>query len=409
MADSSIIHPFGKEMVTVTTEFCGRELKLEYGRMAFQAGGAVMVTYGDTVVMGIATAASKPDPHIDYFPLSIDYEEKMYATGKISGSRFIKREGRPSENAILTGRLIDRPIRPLFPKDFKNPLQGIGMVLSVDPELKPDTIAMIAVSAAISLTGAPFDGPVAGVRMGLVGGELVAYPTVEQIAESDLDLTVAGTEGAIMMVEAGANEVDEDTMVKALEQAHKAIQPAIKAQQELIEKVGVTPIEYEEVAVDEDIRAEVDKFLAGKMGADVRGKDKEQRDSKVEALRDAMVEELVGELAEGEDEHAHKEKEHHYREAFGAAMKAELRRAIIEEGARPDERGPEDIRPLSSEVGVLPRPHGSSIFTRGSTQALNVVTLAPLSYAQLIDTMEEDREARFFHHYNMPGYTVGEI
>ena len=400
---SDIIHPFGKEKVVVETQFCGRTLTLEYGRLAFQAGGSVLVTYGDTVVLGIAGADSKPDPHLDYFPLSIDYEEKMYASGKISGSRFIKREGRPSEDAILTARLIDRPIRPLFPKDYKNPVQGIATVLSVDPELKPDTIAMIAVSAAISLTGAPFEGPVAGVRIGLIDGKLVAYPEKSQITSSDLDLTVAGTEKAIMMVEAGANEVDEETMVRALELGHESIQPAIQAQKELIEKVGVERIAFESMEIDADIVAKVDDFLKGKMGESIRSANKLETDAAVAKLLEEMDAALIG-----DDEELATER-HHYHQAFGAAMKKEVRRAILEEGIRPDLRGPEDIRPLSSQVGVLPRTHGSSIFTRGSTQALNVTTLAPLSYAQVIDTMEEDKAQAFFHHYNMPGYTVGEI
>jgi len=395
------INPFGKDIITVETEFCGRKLTLETGRLAFQAGGAVLARYGDTVVFASAVANQHHTPHMDYFPLSIEYEEKMYAAGKISGSRFIKREGRPSDNAILTGRLIDRPIRPLFPKGYHNEVQVIISVLSLDPELKPDVIGMIAASAAISLTGAPFDGPVGGVRVGLIGDELVPFPTTSQIANSKLDLMVAGTKDAIMMVEAGADEVDEDTMVKALELAHQSIQPVVKLQEELAKKVGVTPFEYTLQNPDEAIQKEVDDFLADKKGDGLRGDNQHERMEKVHEMKAALLEHMKEKLGDEEDLEP-------YKEAFEYAMKQEVRRAIIEDGIRPDNRKTDEIRPLSSEVGILPRTHGSSLFTRGSTQALNVTTLAPLSYAQIIDTMEEDVENFYFHHYNMPGYSTGE-
>lgn len=395
------INPFGKDIVSVETEFCGRKLTLETGRLAFQAGGAVLARYGDTVVFASAVANQHHTPHMDYFPLSIEYEEKMYAAGKISGSRFVKREGRPSDNAILTGRLIDRPIRPLFPKGYHNEVQVIISVLSLDPELKPDTIGMIAASAAISLTGAPFDGPIGGVRIGLIGDELIPFPTTSQIKNSKLDLMVAGTKDAIMMVEAGADEVDEDTMVKALELAHQSIQPVVKMQEELVKKVGVTPFEYELQLPDAEIQKTVDDFLKGKTGDSLRGDNQHERMEKVHEIKAALIEKLKADLGEDEDLEP-------YKEAFEYAMKQEVRRAIIEDGIRPDNRKTDEIRPLSSEVGILPRTHGSSLFTRGSTQALNVTTLAPLSYAQVIDTMEEDTESFYFHHYNMPGYSTGE-
>ncbi len=396
------INPFGKDIISIETEFCGRKLTLETGRLAFQAGGAVLARYGDTVVHAVAVANQRHTPGMEYFPLAIEYEEKMYAAGKISGSRFIKREGRPSENAILTARLIDRPIRPLFPKGYHNQVQAVASVLSLDPELKPDTIAMIAISAAISLTGAPYDGPIGGVRIGYINDKLVAYPSTSDLAESKLDLTVAGTKDAIMMVEAGAEEVDEDTMVQALEMAHQSIQPAIKLQEELIEKVGVEKFEYELQTPDESIQKVVDEFLDGKTGEAIRGNNQHETKEKIKKIKLALLDQLKTELGEEEDLEP-------YKEAFAYAMKQEVRRSIIEDGVRPDNRKTDEIRPLSSEVGVLPRTHGSSIFTRGSTQALNVTTLAPQSYAQVIDTMEEDRENFFFHHYNMPGYTVGEI
>lgn len=397
---SQTINPFGKDIIRVETEFAGRKLTMETGRLAFLAQGAVMVTCGNTVIMGVA-GVSEDTPNLGYFPLSIDYEEKMYAAGKISGSRFIKREGRPSDDAVLTSRLIDRPIRPLFPDSYMNEVQGIATVLSVDKEVKPDIIAMIAVSAALNLTKAPFQGPIGSMRIGLVDDKLIANPTKAQLEESKLDLVVAGTAEAVMMVEAGADEVDEAKMVEALELAHKEMQPAIALQVELAKKMKIVKDKYEEPEVDNTIAEEVDEFLKGKLGDKVRGKNKLERDEKIATLREAMLEELVGDDEE-KDARA-------YKEAFSAAIKKELRRAILEEGIRPDERDATTIRPLSSEVGVLPNVHGSSIFTRGSTQALNIATLAPLSYAQMVDTMERDEEKTFMHHYNMPGFTVGEV
>jgi len=398
---AKITNPFGKEIVSVKGEFCGRPITLESGRLAFQADAAVLVTCGNSIVLGVAQVADKPVKGADYFPLSVDYEEKMYAAGKISGSRFVKREGRPSDDAIQTSRLIDRPIRPLFPKGYHNEVQALAYVLSFDPEVKTDSLAMLAVSAALTLTGAPFAGPVAGVRVGLVNGKLKVYPSSEEIKESKLDLTVAGTKDAIMMVEAGADEVDEETMLDALKLAHESIQPAIKLQQELAKKVGVTPREYELVLPEDRIQKQVEAFMKGKLGDKTRGGEKQEYDARIKALEEAMITELV------KDEETDKAP---YLEAFDYLVKKEVRRSILEDGLRPDGRGPEDIRPLSSEVGVLPNVHGSAIFTRGSTQALNVTTLAPTSYAQMLDTMEEnDTEKYFIHHYNMPGFSTAEI
>jgi len=395
------INPFGKDIIKVEGEFCGRPISLEAGRLAFQAGGSVLVRYGDTMVLGLATSG-RVNPDIDYFPLSIDYEEKMYAAGKISGSRFIKREGRPTEEAILAGRLIDRPMRPLFPKGYRNELQCIATILSLDPELKPDIPAMIAVSAAIMLTGVPFEGPVAGVRIGLVDGKLVAFPTSEQLEKSQLDLVVAGTKDAIMMVEAGASEVSETTMVDAIKLGHESIQPVIELQKQFIEKVGRVEQEFKLVLPDESIEQTITEFVEGKLGHNIRHADMNERDTLLNQLQEEVLTKFVAEDAEPKEKSA-------YTEAFDAVIKKEVRRAILTEGVRPDGRGTEEIRPLSSEVGVLPRAHGSSIFTRGTTQALNVTTLAPLSYAQVVDSMETDTEKRFIHHYNMPGYASGEV
>jgi len=393
------INPFGKKITSVSGDFCGRELTLETGRLAFQASASVTARYGDTVVQAIV-GVGKPVPGLDFFPLSVDYEERFYAAGKISGSRFIKRESRPSEEAILAGRLIDRPIRPLFPKGYRNEVQAIAMILSLDPQLRADIVAMIAISAALRLSGAPFDGPVAGVRIGQVGDKLIAYPTADELENSKLDLTVAGNKKAIMMVEAAANEVSEETLVEAIELAHKSFQSAIDLQEELAKKVGVKESSFELLLPDESIQAAVDKFLAKKV-QDTRGS-LDERTEKIDALKQELTEHFTKELGEEADLRP-------YYDAFDASIKKEVRRAILQDGLRPDNRKPEDIRQLSSEVGVLPRAHGSSIFTRGSTQALNVTTLAPLSYAQMIDTMGENSEKRFFHHYNMPGYASGEI
>ena len=395
------INPFGADIISLETEFAGRKLTLETGRVAFQSQ-TVVVRYGDTVIFGTALAASKPSEHAHYFPLMIDYEEKMYAAGKISGSRFIKREGRPSEDAVLISRLIDRPIRPLFPKGYFNEVQGIASVMSLDPELPADIPAMIAVSAAITLTGAPFDGPVAGVRVGLVDDELVAFPTFEQMESSKLDLVVAGTADAIMMVEAGADEVDEETMSKALELAHETIQSAVKIQSELRDKLKVVEQEYETVADNAELREKIEQFIESDVPS-LTHKDTLTREANVHTLREKVIAEFV----DAEDEEA--PSEHEVKEVYAHLMKQVVRRGILENGVRPDERGPEDIRQLSSEVGVLPRTHGSAIFTRGLTQAINLTTLAPTSYAQMVDTMARDEERNFFHHYNFPGWSVGEI
>jgi polyribonucleotide nucleotidyltransferase len=396
------LNPSGKEIIKVETDFCGRKLSLEINRLGFRTSASVLVRYGDT---GTAMLSPKRLEGFDYFPLSIDYEEKFYASGKISGSRFVKREGRPSDEAILIGRLIDRPIRPLWPKGYRHEVQGVATVLSMDPSFRPDMVAMIAMSAAFSLTGAPFDGPVAGLRVGYdKDGKLSAFLPVEQIEAGGLDLVVAGTADAIMMVEAGANEVSEDKVVEALEYAQKAMQPAIELQKQLIDKVNVTKQEFELDLPDPAIQEEVDKWVEGKLGEDLR-KPYPERNVQVKALRDEMHTEFKQKL--GEEEYASQHQV--YDDAFTLALHKDVRKGIVEDGVRPDGREFNEVRPLSSEVGILPRAHGSSIFTRGLTQGLNIVTLAPLSYAQLIDTMESSSEKRFMHHYNAPGYTVGEV
>ncbi len=399
------INPFGKDIVKVETEFCGRTLSLEINRVGFRSDASVLVRYGDTVVLGTAMVGKTP-VSMDYFPLSIDYEEKFYAAGKISGSRFIKREGRPSDEAILIGRLIDRPIRPLWPKGYRYEAQGIASVLSLDPGFRPDMIAMIAMSTAFMLTGAPFDGPVAGVRVGInKQGEYQAFLSAEELAAGKLDLVVAGKTDAIMMVEAGAREATEEEVVGALEFAKEAIKPAIKLQEELVAKVGVTAREYVLLKPDEEIQAAVDAWLAGKLGENLRMPYPERNDL-VATLKTAMHDDFAAKI--GEEEYQTQKSE--YDEAFQMALHKDVRQGIIEANLRPDGRKLTEIRQLSSEIGFLPRAHGSSLFTRGVTQAMNIVTLASTSYAQMLDTMETtDGERLYMHHYNAPGWTVGEV
>ncbi len=397
------INPNGKEIFSVTTDFCGRPLTLEVNRVGFRTTASVLVTYGDTVVLGTAMVGSKP-VMMDYFPLSIDYEEKFYAAGKISGSRFIKREGRPSDEAILIGRLIDRPIRPLFPKGYRQEVQVISSVLSYDPSFRPDVIAMIASSAALMLAGLPFDGPVSGVRVGYINGEYKAFLTPEEREQSDLDLVVAGVKNGITMVEAGANEVSEELITGALAWALEAYQPAIDLQIELAKKVAPVAKEFTLVLPNPEIQEAVNVWVDGKLGDALR-KPYPERNELVSTLRWAFHAEMTEKLGADEYKALHDE----YDEAFTSALHKDVRKGIVADGLRPDGRKLDEIRILSSEVGLLPRTHGSSLFTRGVTQGMNIVTLAPLSFSQMVDSMESDEtERRYMHHYNAPQYTVGE-
>ncbi len=401
----STINPFGKDIISVSRDFCGRPLTLEVGRVGFRSSASVLVKYGDTVVLGTAMVGSKTLENFDYFPLSIDYEEKMYAAGKISGSRFIKREGRPSDDAILIGRLIDRPIRPLWPKGYRHEVQGVATVLSMDPDFRPDMIAMIAMSTAFMMTGAPFEGPVAGIRLGIdENGGFQAFMKPKDLDSGALDLVVAGTEAGIMMVEAGANEATEEQVADALGFAYEMIQPAIELQKELIEKLDIKKQEFSLVLPDSDVQSQVDGWVDGKLGRQLH-KPYPERNVLVHDLRTAMETHFIKELGEDEFKAVRRE----YDEAFTGALHKDVRKHIVEDGIRPDGRKTTEIRQLSSEIGFLPRAHGSSLFTRGMTQALNIVTLAPLSYVQLVDTMEREAERRYLHHYNAPGYTVGEV
>lgn len=408
-----IINPKGKQTLQVETELCGRKLTLEVNRVGFRSTASVLVTYGDTVVLGSVVVGQKPVVQ-DFFPLSIDYEEKFYAAGKISGSKFIKREGKPADEAILVGRLIDRPIRPLFPKGYRQEVQVVTTVLAMDPDFRPDMVAMIAASSALMLSGTPFDGPVAGLRIGRINGEFKAFLTPEEREQSIMDLVVACKDGKVMMVEAGANEVPEAMIIEAMHWAVKNVQPALDLQRELAEKVGVVPQNYELVLPDEEIQEKVETWYKAHAGDQVRGNVLERQDV-IAQLKDEMHAELAQELGEGETEEEKiadyiERMQGEYDQAFDLAVHHEVRRAIIEDGVRPDGRKLTEVRPLSSQVGILPRVHGSSLFTRGLTQALNVVTLAPLSFAQVVDTMEvTDGKRRYMHHYNAPSYTVGEV
>lgn len=395
----------GKDIIRVSTDWLGRGLSMEVNKVGFRTTASVIVRYGDTVVLGIADSG-EVNPNLDYFPLSIDYEEKYYASGKISSSRFIKREGRPSDEAILIGRLIDRPIRPLFPKGYRNECQVVTTVLSMDPAFRPDAVAMLAASAALMLTGVPFDGPIAGLRIGLDEQDnFRAFMSRSELEQSRLDLFVAGKTDKVMMVEAGANEVSEDTLADAFAWALEQIKPALDLQLELRDLVQPEAQSYQLVTPDEQIAEQVEGYLSDKLTDDLRVTYAE-RNPQIAEIKQAMLEHFQADY----DEATWPERQADYLDAFDKVMHQNVRQGIIERGVRPDGRQLDEIRPLSSEVHLLPRTHGSSLFTRGLTQALNIVTLAPLSYAQLVDTMEvTDGERRYMHHYNAPGYTVGEI
>ena len=378
----------------------GKTITFEHGRLAKQAGGAVTIQLDDTIVFVSATMSTKPREGIDFFPLSVDYEERLYAGGQIPGS-FFRREGRPGENAILTSRLTDRPLRPLFPKDMRNEVQVIMYSLSSDMENIIDVLAINAASAAIMISNIPWGGPVGAVRIGRINGELVVNPTYTQLEESDLDLRVAGTKEAILMVECAAKEVDEGTITEALEFAHKSMQPLIEAQLKMAAEIGKEKVtDYVSFAIDEDIKAKVLERARGPMN-DLYEKtmSKHERDEGLNALRDEIVAEMTA-----EDE----ELTSSVREAFEAANKSVVRGRILEQGKRPDGRKTTDIRPIWCEVDYLPRTHGSGIFTRGETQVLTSVTLGTPREAKKVDNLTPSDEKRYMHHYNFPPFSVGE-
>lgn len=414
-----IVNPTGKQTIVVSTDFCGKKLSLEVNRVGFRTTSSVLVTYGDTVVLGSVVVSDKPVQQ-DFFPLSIDYEEKFYASGKISGSKFIKREGKPSDEAVLIGRLIDRPIRPLFPKGYRQEVQVVATVLSMDPNFRPDVIGMLAASSALLNAGIPFDGPVAGVRIGRVNGKFKAFLTPEERLASDLDLVVAVKDHKVVMVEAGANEVPESVIIDAMRWAVENVQPALELQQTLRAKLAVEEKAFELILPNQDLQKTVDDWTSeafkgadGKLGTKIRGNVIERKQI-CDDLRAKMHAEFALKFGAGETEEAkiadyEANLKSEYDAAFELAVHHEVRRGIVKDGTRPDGRKLDEVRTLSSQTGLLPRTHGSSLFTRGLTQAMNIVTLAPLSFAQVVDTMEvTDGERRYMHHYNAPSYTVGE-
>jgi polyribonucleotide nucleotidyltransferase len=389
----------------------GKPLVFETGKLAEQAGGAVTVRYGDTVVFAAATVSPTTRPGIDFFPLTVDFEERLYAAGKIPGS-FPRREGRPSEEGILTARLTDRPIRPLFPKGFRNDVQIVVSPFSADQENEPDILAVNAASAALAISPAPFEGPIAAVRVGTVEGKLTLNPTIQELEKSDLDLVVAGTRDAIMMVEAGANQVSEDLMVEALKLAQSGILAIIEAQEQLVRAVGKPKIQWEPEKVDPKKIERINAFLKDKIVAKVRNADKAQREQGLEELKREAIAALVTDKdggSEGGSATLDRISEADVSMVFDDVLKREIRRAILEEGIRPDDRGLTEIRPLHIEVGILPRTHGSALFARGQTQVLSVTTLGPSGDEQIIDTLSPVDSKRFMHHYNFPPYSVGEV
>ena len=388
---------------TFETELAGRKLVIESGKTSELANGSVWVRYGETVVMVNVTASKEPKEGIDFFPLSVDYEEKLYAAGKIPGS-FTKREGKPADKAILTSRAIDRPLRPLFPKDFRNDVCVIATVLSVEPDNSPEVAAMIGASAALSISDIPFGGPTAAVNVGYVDGQIVINPTLEQREKTDLTLTVAGTEEKIAMIEAGANEIPDDIMLEAIKQAHVEIKKLCKFISDIKAEIGKTKFAYKSFEVDHNLFDKIAEKYEDRMYNDVQEIDKTVRDANVDKIKEEVMEYLKNELGEEEVEKRKQE----IGEILYKLEKKCVRKMILEEHKRPDGRKLDEIRPLSCEVGVLPRVHGSAIFTRGQTQVLSVATLGMMSEEQELDGLDEQTSKRYMHQYNFPAYSVGE-
>lgn len=384
---------------TFRTALGGRLLQLEIGKVCEQANGQVTVRYGDTVVNCTATASKQPRQDIDFFPLSCDYEEKMYAVGKIPGG-YIKREGRPGEHGILTSRLMDRPLRPLFPKGFRNDVSVVAVAMSVDHDCSPEVAAMIGSSVALATSDIPWDGPTGSVKVGRVDGELIINPTYEQRMKSDIDLTVAGTKEAIMMVEAGANEVSESDMLDAIMFAHEEIKQLCVFIEEIANEVGKEKMEYVVFKTDDDVDEAVRAYATDKMIEAIKTFDKLERLENMEKV-ETETHEHFAEIFEDRDKEVG--------EVLYAIKKEQVRSMILDEGVRPDNRKLSEIRPLFSETGFLPRAHGTGLFKRGQTQVLSVATLAPLSEAQDLDSIDIDRTTkRYMHQYNFPGYSTGE-
>lgn len=385
-------------------DFCGRGITVETGEIAKQADGAVIIRYGDTVTLSTACASNQAKEGIDFFPLTVSFEEKLYSVGKIPGG-FLRREGRPSEHATLTARMIDRPIRPLFAEGFRNEVQVVNTVLSVDQDASPEMAAMFGASLALCISDIPFNGPIAGVKVGRINGELVANPTVAQMEESDIDLTVAGTAQALNMVEAGAKEVSEEDMLAALMFGHEQIKKLCAFQEEIVAACGKEKREIELYAVDETIDREVRANFEAQIRAAVSIKEKLERYGKIDDLTDEAAEMIANKEYESEKDQNNAVKQ--AREICRGIEADEVRRLIIEDKVRPDGRQIDEIRPLNSQVDLLPRVHGSALFTRGETQVLSTTTLGALNDNQIIDDLTVVDSKRFMHHYNFPPYCVG--
>ena len=384
---------------TFKTTFAGRELTVETGKVCGLANGSCWIRYGESVVMVNVTASPKPRDGVDFFPLSVDYEEKLYSVGKIPGG-FLKREGRPSEKAILTSRVVDRPMRPLFPKDMRNDVAIVMTVLAVDPDTQPEILSMIGASVAVTISDIPWNGPIGGISVGLVDGEIVLMPDAEQRAKSDLQLTVASSEKKVVMIEAGANEVDDDTMLKAImaghEEINKSIIPFIK---EIQAAIGKPKFEFPSMEIDHNLIDALMEEFGDQVKYALDTDDKNIREARLQPIKDA-IHEKYDEIYPDQDSIID--------EAIYKLQKVIVRRWLLDEQKRVDGRGMDDMRPLASEVNLLPRVHGSGLFTRGQTQVLTVATLGPVSDAQKLEGIDEEDTKRYMHHYNFPAYSVGE-
>ena len=382
---------------TFKTTYAGRELVVETGKTCGLANGSCWVRYGDTVVMGNVTASAKPREGVDFFPLSVDFEEKLYAVGKIPGS-FLKREGKASEKAILTSRCVDRPIRPLFPKDMRNDVSVVMTVLAVDPDNSPEIAGMIATSVALSISDIPWNGPVASINVGYVDGELILNPTLEQRAKNKLNLTVAGSAEKIVMIEAGADEISDELMLEAIAKGHEEIKKMVSFINDIKAEIGKPKFEFQSMEISHEIMDDVEALVGEKVKVALDTDDKNVRDARMQPITDEVLETLSEKYPELAD-------------IIGEVM-YKLQKKIVRnwlyEGKRVDGRGIDEIRPLAAEVGLLPRVHGSGLFTRGQTQVLTVATLGPVSEAQRIDGLDEEDSKRYMHHYNFPSYSVGE-
>ena len=387
-----------QRMHSFSTDFGGRTLTIETGKIAKQANGAVLVRYGETAVVVAATGTHTPREGVDFFPLTVDFEEKMYAVGKIPGG-FLRREGRPAETAILTSRLIDRPIRPMFPDGYHNDVQIVCTAVSVDPDNAPDIPAMIGASCALSISDIPFEGPIAGVRVGLIDGQFIVEPTVEQAKVSELNLAVAGTKDAILMVEAGAKEVSEEVMLDAIWFAHGEIKKLVEFQEKIQAEVGKPKMDFEVYTPPEELAKEIEAYGEPKIHDALMDPDKLHRDKMVSEAKEEILAHFTELYPDNEIDIAH---------VVAKLVKRVFRHIITVDKIRPDGRALDEVRPISCEVGLLARPHGCSLFTRGQTQVLNCLALAPLREAQNLETLAGDIQKRYIHHYNFPPYSVGE-